>query len=226
MSSETPVEQYPVRADYRFSPAQVEAAFSEQELCCWNQAARFKVVELGAVVITSGAVVAGDPLAGSMTALKRRVPPGIYPVSLALVRLSSGDERIAFARMLLTTAPVVTWATGWHDAVPQPVVENGQRRLVVREYAFYFSDTGAGCFADAASVPLIRNRDFDRCLGLMTDGLEDNLKSTWSWFSFKPDPSRQENLVCYQSEPGSRHSHFGLDAQSNVASIVTDFGML
>jgi hypothetical protein len=225
MSSETPVEQYPVSARDRLSPARVEAAFSEQELWYWNQSARFKIVELDAVVITSGAVVAGDPLSGSMAALKRRIPPGTYPVSLALVRLSSGDERIAFARMLLSTAPVVTWETGWHEAVPQPVVDNGQNRVVLREYAFYFSDAGAGCFADAASVPAIRNHEFDAHLSLVLDGFEDNFRNTWSWFSFKPDPSRHENVVCYQSEPGGRSSHFGLDAQGNVAVIVTDFRM-
>jgi hypothetical protein len=225
MSSDTPVEQHPVSADDRLSPAHVEAAFSEQELWYWNQPARFKVVELGVVIITSGAVVAGDPLFGSMAALKRRIPPGMYPVSLALVRLSSGDERIAFARMLLSTAPVVTWETGWHEAVPQPVVGDGQHRVVLREYAFYFSDAGAGCFADAASVPAIRNFEFDARLSLVMDGFEDNSHNTWSWFSFKPDPSRQENVVCYQSEPGGRHSHFGLDAQGNVAVIITDFRM-
>ncbi len=123
MTSATPVEQHPVSARDRLSPAHVEAAFSEQELWYWNQPARFKVVELGAVVITSGAVVADDPLFGSMAALKRRIPPGMYPVSLALVHLSSGDERVAYARMLLSTAPVVTWETAWHEAVPQPLMD-------------------------------------------------------------------------------------------------------
>jgi hypothetical protein len=225
MTSETPVEQHPVSARDRLTPAHVEAAFAEQELCYWNQAARFKVVELGTVVITSGAVVAGDPLFGPVAALKRRVPPGTYPVSLALVRLSSGDERIVFARMLLSIAPVVTWETGWHEAVPQPVMDNGQQRVVLREYAFYFSNTGAGCFADAASVAAIRNHELDAHLGLVLDGFEDNFRNTWSWFSFKPDPSRQENVVCYQSEPGGRPSHFGLDAHGNVAVIITDFRM-
>lgn len=205
MSSETPS----VPGDHPLSVAHLEAAFSEQELRFWDQPARFKVVELDSVVITSGAVVPGDPMFGSMAALKRRVPPGTYPVSLALVHLSSGDERIAFARMLLSACPVVTWERGWHEAAPG-------------EYAFYYSHAGAGCFMDAAAIPAIRDGS---CIDIVNDGFDTNYRDTWSWFSFKPQPSRPENIVCYRTEPGGRNSHVGLDRQGNVAVIVTDFRM-
>lgn len=209
--------------DDRLSVAHVEAAFCEQELRFWDQPARFKVVDLGEVVITSGAVVVGDPLLGSTSALKRRVPPGTYPVSLALVHLSSGDERIAYARMLLFQAPVATWETAWHEAVMEPAVRGGP--AVPREYSFYYSHAGAGCFMDVAAIAAIRNCEFETYIDRVSDGFEANYRNTWSWFSFKPDPSRAENVVCYRAEPGGRHSHFGLDMQGNVAVIVTDLRM-
>jgi hypothetical protein len=202
MSVETPL-----------SSAHVAAAFSEQELHFWDQPARFKVVELGAVVITSGAVVAGDPMFGSLAALKRRIAPGTYPVSLALVRMASSDERIAYARMLLSPAPVVSWQAAWHE----PVMHT--------EYPFYYSDAGAGCFMDAAAIPAIRKLDVDDYIDMIGDGFDANYRHTWSWFSFKPDPSRDENVICYRTEPGGRPSHFGLDAHGNAAVIVTDFRM-
>jgi Protein of unknown function (DUF4241) len=227
MSAEVPAERVAVTEDYRFSPDDVAAAFSgqEQEFSYWDQRARFKVVELDAVVITSGVVVPGDPAFGSLAALQRRIPPGVYPVSLALVQLASGDERIAFARMLLSPAPVATWEVGWHEAELQPVVRDGQRQYVPQEYAFYYSHAGAGCFMDAAAIPALWNLDVEARVDMINDALEDNLRSTWSCFSFKPDSSRDENIVCYLTEPGGRHSHFGLDAHGNAAVIVTNFRM-
>jgi len=225
MSSTPPVERVTVAGDYRLSSDQVEAAFCEQELWHWGQPARFKVVDLDPVVITSGAVVPGDPMFGSLAALKRRIPPGAYPVSLALVRLSSGDERIAFARMQLSTASVVAWETGWHEAVSESLLRDGQHQAVRREYAFCYSDVGAGCFMDVAAVSSIRNLPFDDYHSLLEEGFDNNRRKTWSWYAFKPDPSRQENVVCFQTEAGGWPSHFGLDAQGNAAVIVTDFRM-
>jgi hypothetical protein len=135
MTPEAPADGHRVPSDHQLSPASVEAAFAEQELWYWNQPARFKVVELDAVVITSGAVVPGDPMFGPLAALKRRIPPGRYPVSLALVHLSSGDERIAFARMLRSPAAVVVWETGWHEAIASgSVVRDGQWHALLREH--------------------------------------------------------------------------------------------
>jgi hypothetical protein len=225
MSSEIPVDRITVSGDYRFSPAHVEAAFSERDLQYWGQPARFKIVDLDSVVITSGAVVLGDPVFGSLAALTRRIPPGTYPVSLALVHLSSGDERIAFARMQLTPTPVVAWEPGWHEAQREVVMRDGQSHVVLREYAFYCPHAGAGCFMDAAAIDAIRSCEYTAYVDMVMDGFEDNYRNTWSWFSFKPDPTRRENAVCYQAESGGRPSHFGLDAQGNAAVIVTDFRM-
>jgi Protein of unknown function (DUF4241) len=225
MSSETAIERVPIPSNYRFSPTDFEAAFCERELFFWDQPARFKVVELGAVVITSGAVIADDPVFGTMSALKRRVPAGTYPVSLALVHMASGDERIAYARMLLSPAPVVSWEAGWREPEPQPVMRDGERHIVLTEYDFYFSHAGAGCFMDAAAVPAIRAREFENYMDMVMDGLSDNYRDTWSWFSFKPDPSGAENVVCYDTEKGGRPSRFGLDSRGHAAVIVTDFRM-
>ena len=227
MTPEAPADAHRVPSDHQLSAPSVAAAFAEQELWFWNQPARFKVVELDTVVITSGAVVAGDPLFGSCTALKRRIPPGRYPVSLALVHMSSGDERIAYARMLLSPAAVVAWETGWHEAKAEgSSTRDGQWQVVHREYAFFFSDfAGAGCFMDAAAIPAIRNRETQPYIHMVTDGFNTNRRNTWSWFSFKPEQSREENVVCYQSERGGRYSYFGLDVQGNASVIITDFQM-
>jgi hypothetical protein len=227
MTPEAPADGHRVPSDHQLSTASVEAAFSEQDLWFWDQPARFKVVELDAVVITSGAVVVDDPMFGRCTALKRRVPPGSYPVSLAVVHLASGDERIAFARMSLSAAAVVAWETGWYEAIAEgSAMRDGQWQVRHREYAFYFADgAGAGCFMDAAAVSAIRNREFEAYIDMVNDGFGTNRRNTWSWLSFKPDPSREENVVCYQSEPGGRDSYFGLDVRGNAAVIITDFRM-
>lgn len=217
MSADAPVERFP-SPDYQFPAARVAAAFSEQEVQHWGQSARFKVVELGDVVITSGVVMPCDPLFGSMAALQRRIPLGTHPMSLALVCMPSGDERIAFARLLLSSAPVVTWETAWHEPVPQHV----DGRMVRREYSFYFSDAGNSCFMDASALSAIRSLDFDDYLDSVRDQCEDNYRNTWSWFSFKPDPASPENVVGFRTEAGGRHSTFGLDAKGNVAAIITD----
>jgi hypothetical protein len=217
MTSGTPIERVAM-SGYEFSPSRVEAAFSERELWHWHQSARFRVVQLDEVTITSGVVVPGDPMFGSMAALKRHIPPGTYPVSLAIVHFASGDERIAFARMLIASAPIVTWEAAWHE----PVRDNP---AAFREYNFYYSDVGAGCFMDAEAIESIGDVDFDDYLETVMDGFNSNHRNTWSWFSFKPDPTRLENVVCFQTEPGGRPSHFGLDARGDVVAIVTDCRM-
>lgn len=78
---------------------------------------------------------------------------------------------------------------------------------------------------DAAAIPAIRKLDFDDYIDMIGDGFDANYRPTWSWFSFKPDPARDENVVCYRTEPGGRPSHFGLDAHGKAAVIVTDFRM-
>jgi hypothetical protein len=227
MPAEVPVERFPVSSDYRFPAERVAAAFSDRgEFSHWNQSARFKVVELPAVAITSGQVVADDPLFGWGAPLLRRVPQGTYPISLALVQLASGDERIAFARMLLAPEAVVAWETAWREAIPQTVMRDGKPHDVRRQYSFFCSsETGFGCYMDAAALPALRNCGMPACLTALQDGFKDNYRDTWSWFSFKPNPSGRENVVCYSTEPGCWHSHFGLDASGNAAVIVTDFRM-
>jgi hypothetical protein len=221
MSADAPIERF-VTPDYQFSPAQVEAAFCEREVQHWGQSARFKVVNLDALVITSGVVVPCDPLFGSMAALQRRIPAGTYPISLALVRMPSGDERIAFARLLLSSAPVVTWETAWHE----PIYQNVDGRLVRREYSFYYSDAGHSGFMDAAAIPAIRQLDFEDYLDRLEEQCDGNSRNTWSWCSFKPDPARPENIVCFTTEAGGRHSTFGLDAEGQPAMLVTDCRLL
>jgi hypothetical protein len=228
MSAEASAERVPLPGDYRFDAAHVAAAFSEHapEFRFWDQGARFKVVELGAVVITSGAVIADDPLFGWLAPFERRIPPGTYPVSLALVQLSSGDERIAFARLLISPAAVIAWESAWNEPIPQSIVLDGKSHVVPRQYAFYCStETGVGCFMDAAAIPAIRNWDHEVYTHHVMDGLEDHSRNTWSSLSFQPDPARPETIVCYRTEPGCHPSHFGLDANGNAAVIVTDFRM-
>jgi hypothetical protein len=217
MSPQAPTNARRVPLDHHLSAKHVAAAFSGEELWFWDQPAQFKVVELDTVVITSGAVVLSDPMFGELSALQRRIPPGKYPVSLALVHLASGDERIAYARMLLSDAPVATWEPAWHEAIPQSGVPT--------EYAFYYTNTGTGCFMDAAVKPLLRQLDFDVCLASLKKGFNANYRNTWSWFSFKPHESRAENVVCHQSEKGGLPAYFGLDAQGNAAVLLTDFQM-
>lgn len=69
-----------------------------------------KVSDLGPLKISSGKIVVADPFVSTdQQPLALDVPPGAFPVRLAVLQGAMGRGRVAFARVDISERPVVRW---------------------------------------------------------------------------------------------------------------------
>lgn len=162
------------------------------------------VVSLGDLHVTSGEVVACDPLVNpDRQPLDETVAPGVYPVLVSLLDFG----RVAFAMVRFADRPAVRW-----------------------EYAdTYPVDAGMGCFmdADAARLMLARiddeGQDYSEDLiNLFYHGEDDyGLDHT-------PSDDSDANVILFSSGwgDGGYSSYWGFDANDQIVALVTDFDMV
>ncbi|GAB3231624.1 hypothetical protein GCM10027346_18230 [Hymenobacter seoulensis] len=176
---------------------------------------------LGNLPVPSGQIVAADPVSLHPQTLPftTRFPRGRFPVELALARFS-GDERVAFARILFSDAPVVSW---------EPALLPGQEPLPLRseEYYGYPVDAGMAFFMDVASVePLMRylaNREASENLMITSFQLGTNSSSTGFLYAMPPD-----TVAAFSTGFGDGYyaTYVGLDAQRQPCRLLTDFQVI
>jgi hypothetical protein len=177
---------------------------------------RLERLELGALTLPSGQVIACDPTYEDFAGrppFQRAVRPGRYPVALTQARV--GDEpyvRIAAAALLLRDEPPTRWT----------LALTGEQRLAdlgPGEIYGYGVDGGTGCFVDAEHAAEFGPRLFAR------------LRKAYERANFEPliFPLRDEPAVAvFQSGFGDGFyaSYWGLDARGEAVCLVTDFGVL
>jgi hypothetical protein len=184
----------------------------------------FFTKNLGDLVVPTGRLVACDPLVyPDSEPFTREVPPGRYPLLLSIARLDNDDERVAFAMLKLSDAPVVRY---------EPALVTGQDVALLRsgEYFGYGVDTGIGCFMDAETQSLLLaamdalgadGNYYDVIAGEMNKTYQD----TRQWVLHRPVSDDVRNVALFSSGygDGSYSSWFGLDANGNAVTLVTDF---
>lgn len=172
----------------------------------------FSVSRAGILILSSGQVVACDPLfSGPRQPFIQNVLPGRYPVDLAIVR--SGDEqeeRIALARVMFTKNAPVVWVkaitTDGPDADEGPVG--------------YTAATGTGAFMDAETAERFKIdslAEVDRLL----DALMANYRPVRNWLELSLD--ERHNVILFTSgiESGVYPSFFAVDAAGDICLLVT-----
>lgn len=186
--------------------------------------------ELGELVVTSGRIVACDPLVMPDTLpLADTVPPGHYPVILSVAESSNGDQRVAYAMLQLSEQSVVRWEM----AAPQ-----GQSldSLKPGHIFGYPVDAGTGCFMDADAAralvaPVTRTAEDkdtkdpgDELLAL----LSKTYVYTWSWANMVTDDAIGANVIAFSSGWGDGFypSYWGYCATNQRVALVTDFDVL
>lgn len=104
-----------------------------------------RVVRLGTVRLSSGQVILADPFMMSThdRPLTIRFAPGDYPVDLAVADTGAGGQRIALARLLISSRPPVRWEMARTEGQDPATLKTG-------EQFGYGVDAGTGAFVDAA----------------------------------------------------------------------------
>ncbi len=213
---------------YQLEPRQLDIAFQQGELNTEGGVVRFSTHALGELHLTSGRLAACDPfiqLAPEPFSLA--LPPGHYPVELAVAHFPNGDERSAFARLRLGTGAAQRW---------QMALLAGQSAatLEVDQYFGYQADMGAGGFMDATlgtelTADEAANPDlFER----FTQAMAEHFRPSRGWMEYTPprDDGVTEgpNLIAFTSGwgGGTYPTFFGLSRRGAVVAVVTDFMLI
>ena len=184
----------------------------------------FRAFDAGRLRLPSGKVIACDPFVNmDRPAFTVSVPAGDYPVRLAVVEGGIDDRRVAFARLAISSAPVVRWEMAL-------VAGQDAAALKADEIFGYPVDAGTGSFLDTATAAAAWPRmmaDEDIAQGWITQG--DKLSAGRGTPTFLLDVDMGPgNIIMFTSGwgDGLYASWFGYDAQGRVAALVTDFAVV
>lgn len=175
------------------------------------------VIHMGNVELTSGRIVASDPLAQpDRPALARTVAPGEYPVTLY-----QAFGRIAAASM--------RFAEGKPDHWELAVLPGG-------EIFGYPVDAGLGCYMDADTLDLIGEREEQAQalkpgsdVNYYDDVLASDLKANKDVYALhRPVAGKKGNVAVFWSGWGDGFYpvFWGLDRDGRALVLLTDFNVV
>ncbi|AJC81406.1 hypothetical protein IE4803_CH04269 [Rhizobium etli bv. phaseoli str. IE4803] len=183
------------------------------------------VIHMGNVELTSGRIVAADPLAQpDRPALARTVAPGEYPVTLyqAFGRIAAASMRFAEGR-----------PDRWELAVLP-----GQEPATLKddEIFGYPVDAGVGCYMDAQTLALIDERQAQvqaqkpgADINYYDDVLAADLDANKSIYALhRPVAGKKGNVAVFWSGWGDGFYpvFWGLDRDGHALVLMTDFGLI
>lgn len=192
--------------------------------------------QIGELVLTSGRIVACDPLIVPDTRyhLKKTVEPGRYPVIISIADFQPiGDSRVACAMMRISDAPAVRWEVAF---INEPDTNQTNDRT------WYGVDAATGCFVDCDAAEVIEDLvsskvvypekdEFemfcDRVIAEMEKNSFGNYPLTAGWANMKVSDDTEANIIAFSSGwgDGGYSSFWGYDASGDLASLVTDFAL-
>jgi len=205
---------------YALNPEHVKSAFSSGELSDNGEPVQFRTVEIGRVVVTTGHLAVGDPFIDpEQHPFTQKVPNGEHPVSLAVARFKSLDERVAFARVKLSDEPAVRWemalCAGQDAATLKP-----------KQFFGFGVDSGTGAFMDPRAGELLAQKmdEDEDYFELMVEQMQETYDYTRSWLDCRPYPEYAENVVCFSTGwgDGTYPSFFGFSADGSPCELLTD----
>lgn len=183
------------------------------------------VIRIGKVELTSGRIVASDPLVGpDHPAFVRTVPPGDYPVTLY-----QASGRIAAASMRFAEGKPVRWELAM---IPGQDINS----LKGDEFFGYPVDAGLGCYMDADTYALIQEREkqvqaekSSSDINYYDDVLATELQANNDDYALhRPISGKRGNVAVFSSGWGDGFYpvFWGLDGSGRPLVLFTDFGVI
>ncbi|EJC76097.1 DUF4241 domain-containing protein [Rhizobium hidalgonense] len=183
------------------------------------------VIHMGNVELTSGRIVAADPLAQpDRPALAKAVAPGDYPVTLY-----QAFGRIAAASMRFSEGKPDHW---------ELAVLPGQDPAALKddEIFGYPVDAGVGCYMDAETLALIDERQAqvqaqkpDADINYYDDVLAADLEANKGTYALhRPVAGKKGNVAVFWSGWGDGFYpvFWGLDKDGRALVLLTDFSVI
>lgn len=185
----------------------------------------FKPYEVGELILTSGRLVACDPLVNpNSDPFEITLTPGRYPVILSVAHNKKNNgQRVAYAMLRLSDRTPTRWELATVPGEDLSLLPEGK-------IFGYGVDAGTGCFMDADVAQIIDDSIYaetekEILVYQLLDMLEKTSKRTWCWADMRVDAESQANVIAFSSGwgDGIYATYFGYDAEGNIVSVVTDF---
>lgn len=185
----------------------------------------FKPYEVGELILTSGRLVACDPLVNpNSDPFEITLTPGRYPVILSVAHNKKNNgQRVAYAMLRLSDRTPTRWELATVPGEDLSLLPEGK-------IFGYGVDAGTGCFMDADVAQIIDDSIYaetenEILVYQLLDMLEKTSKHTWCWADMRVDAESQANVIAFSSGwgDGIYATYFGYDAEDNIVSVVTDF---
>jgi len=185
------------------------------------------------ICLPTGKIVASDPSQLDQRVdhhFARTVPPGRYPVDLAIRHFAtSGDDfkdsRVACMRIRFQNEPVSEWLMA-------ATAEEELDALFNFEICGYSVDVGMGSFADSSGLHAILREYQEQSKTLHEEFYSEQVlptvKPTELFAEVILDQASRANLVISESGEGDGFyaSYWGLAQDGSAVCLVTDFGLL
>lgn len=214
-----PLDELPWHPPVPTRPRQLDATFEPGTKFQLDDASEVVVelVEAGRLRLPSGRLIVADPdpWMHEVAPFVETVPPGEYPVELAVVRFTEDGEhtRVAACRLPVSARPTVSWDNAWRP---------GEHELLLGDGEFFGVgvDTGQVALVDAAAAAAYENTIEDAYDDLV--GLSHEV----------PEPASGSasgaNLITVSSGwgDGAYPVWVGRDADAGLTCFVVDFLVL
>ena len=183
------------------------------------------VIHMGSVELTSGRIVSADPLAQpDRPALARTVAPGEYAVTLY-----QAFGRIAAASMRFAEGKPDHWELAVLPGQDPVTLKDG-------EIFGYPVDAGLGCYMDADTLDLIREREEQvqaqkpgADINYYDDVLASDLEANKDAYALhRPVAGKKGNVAVFWSGWGDGFYpvFWGLDKDGHALVLLTDFSVV
>lgn len=170
--------------------------------------------EIGQLHISTGKVIAGDPVTlFDAVALKETFPKGFFPVQLSVAKTNE-YEIVAFSRIYFSDKPVSHWEFA---LLPGQV----SRALTDSSAYCYSVDAGLGVFIDSAAnkaLNLLQENEQNKALMFANADIE----KVGQVYYFD-----RYNVAAFTTGGGDGcySTYIGRDTDGNICRLITDFGL-
>ncbi len=197
----------------------------------------FYTESIGELRVTTGKIVADDPYSLiESTPFVQEFPTGSFRVELSIARITdpqadrglAADERVAFARIIFSDAPVVSWEGAEREFSPEADPNN----LYEQARWGFAVDSGTGSYLDARGYRwLAEQQELDNpelaqeLMEAWETAAMDNFRANRSWLMTELETG--DNMAIFSSGFGNGvyHSYIGYAADGSCAQLVTDFNV-
>lgn len=185
--------------------------------------------QIGELVLTSGRLIACDPLTAPDTRyhFEKTIKPGRYPVVASVAEFRpGGDTRFACVMLRISDGTPVRWEAA---LINEPGPDRSGDRSA------YGVDAGTGCFMDLDFARIIealfpQADEFEEFCDLVIEEMEKysfGEHPLTAAFADMRSEDTEANMVAFSSGwgDGGYASYWGYDASGNLTCLVTDFAL-